>query len=309
MASYYPPCSPSEVSIADALTKLGADGSYSNRKKIAIINGISDYKGTAQQNIHLLNLLKQGKLIKEKNESESSPKKEENNLNNEDNSTYGQMLQNIQNSGQFGNKSDALIKIGELLFKKGYKKAFIAGLLANIYHEGNFGYFESSKYVKNPGAKPGYLKIMDEKYDYANKYSGKCVTEVSLTELKNLIDELQNNNWKNGKFGLGVIQWTGGRTAALVNLYLEVANGNNYINMDQVILAEGKMLISELNSNQYKNIYENWKENNNNDIDSENAAYDAGAKICQKYEIPYDTQNQAIKRGNTAKNIYRIMIQ
>ena len=228
---------------------------------------------------------------------------------NKANSTYGQMLQNIQNSGQFGNKSDALIKIGELLFKKGYKKAFIAGLLANIYHEGNFGYFESSKYVKKPGAKPGYLKIMDEKYDYANKYSGKCVTQVSLKELKNLINELQNNNWKNGKFGLGVIQWTGGRTDSLVNLYLEVANGNDYINMDQVILAEGKMIISELNSNQYKNIYENWKENNNNDIDSENAAYDAGAKICQKYEIPYDTQNQAIKRGNTAKNIYRIMIQ
>ena len=423
MTSYYPRCSPSEVSISEALSKIGVSGSYANRERIAEINGIQDYNGTAQQNIHLLNLLKKGKLIKEKDESDSSPEESEenedneenevnnrnnipnnrnnsynnmnnaynnnsynnlynnmnnafnngynnnfnpyNNMNNgfnnnefnnnydpynnfnnqynnnsfnntynnnynpnndynntynafnnaynqnndENNSNYEEMLQNIESSGQFGNKAYAMIKIGELMFEVGYETAFVAGLLANIYHEGNFGCFESSKYVRNPGAKPGYLRIMDNQYNYSNKYSGKCVTEVSLKELKNLCDELEYNNWQKGKFGLGIIQWTGERTGTLVNLYLEEANGNNYINMDQVIIAEGKMVISELNNNQYRKIYENWKQNNNHNLDSENAAYDAGNKICQKYEIPHDTQNQAIKRGNTAKKIYRIMIE
>ncbi|WP_347993367.1 hypothetical protein [uncultured Eubacterium sp.] len=35
-----------------------------NRKKIAAANNISNYTGTAAQNEKMLNLLKQGKLIK-----------------------------------------------------------------------------------------------------------------------------------------------------------------------------------------------------------------------------------------------------
>lgn len=49
-------------SIVDALKSLGLDSSYSYREKIAHANGITDYRGTATQNIALLSLLKQGKL-------------------------------------------------------------------------------------------------------------------------------------------------------------------------------------------------------------------------------------------------------
>ena len=51
-------------SIVDALKQIGVDASFSNRKKIASRNNISNYTGTATQNIKLLNLLKKGKLIK-----------------------------------------------------------------------------------------------------------------------------------------------------------------------------------------------------------------------------------------------------
>ena len=61
---YYPACSSSHTSLADALKSIGEDGSYAHRKEIAIVNGISDYSGTADQNISLLTLLKNGKLIK-----------------------------------------------------------------------------------------------------------------------------------------------------------------------------------------------------------------------------------------------------
>lgn len=49
-------------SITEALNQIGVDSSYSNRKKLAAANGISNYRGTATQNTQMLNLLKQGRL-------------------------------------------------------------------------------------------------------------------------------------------------------------------------------------------------------------------------------------------------------
>ena len=61
---YFPACNPAHTSISEALKSVGADGSFSNRAKIAAKNGISNYIGTAAQNIEMLTLLKQGKLKK-----------------------------------------------------------------------------------------------------------------------------------------------------------------------------------------------------------------------------------------------------
>ena len=51
-------------SIVDALASIGVNSSYSYRSKLAAANGISNYRGTPAQNTKMLNLLKQGKLIK-----------------------------------------------------------------------------------------------------------------------------------------------------------------------------------------------------------------------------------------------------
>ena len=58
----YPKCAASYESLVDALISVGADASFANRKGIAESNGVSDYTGSAAQNIHLLNLLKNGTL-------------------------------------------------------------------------------------------------------------------------------------------------------------------------------------------------------------------------------------------------------
>ena len=62
--NYFPKVSYDGVSIADALSSIGYDGSYAYRKTIAAKNRIEDYRGTPQQNTYMLNLLKQGILIK-----------------------------------------------------------------------------------------------------------------------------------------------------------------------------------------------------------------------------------------------------
>lgn len=61
---YYPKYKGKSKSLVDALKSLGINSSKSNRKKVASLNGIKNYSGTASQNTKLLNLLKRGKLIK-----------------------------------------------------------------------------------------------------------------------------------------------------------------------------------------------------------------------------------------------------
>ena len=52
------------TSIVVALTSLGIDSDIEYRKKIAEVNGIKAYKGSAAQNTKLLKLLSEGRLIK-----------------------------------------------------------------------------------------------------------------------------------------------------------------------------------------------------------------------------------------------------
>lgn len=64
--AYYPRYKGKSSSIVDALKSLSINPSKSNRKRIATLNGVKNYKGSASQNTKLLNLLKKGKLIKSK---------------------------------------------------------------------------------------------------------------------------------------------------------------------------------------------------------------------------------------------------
>lgn len=71
---YYTKYTGSEsVSIVNALAEIGENGSYANRKLIAAANGIADYSGTATQNLLLLSLLKDGKLIKPGTDAPAQP--------------------------------------------------------------------------------------------------------------------------------------------------------------------------------------------------------------------------------------------
>ncbi|MGN0491477.1 dockerin type I domain-containing protein [Ruminococcus sp.] len=60
---YFPACDSSYSTISTALASIGVDNSKAYRTQIAAANGITNYTGTAEQNMQMLNLLKQGKLI------------------------------------------------------------------------------------------------------------------------------------------------------------------------------------------------------------------------------------------------------
>lgn len=63
-SKYYKVYNGKTDSIVDALESLKIDSSFSKRKKIAKKNQIAEYTGTPRQNLKMLNLLKQGKLLK-----------------------------------------------------------------------------------------------------------------------------------------------------------------------------------------------------------------------------------------------------
>lgn len=60
--NYYPAYGGSN-SITQSLRAIGVDSSMAHRKQIAAANGISGYAGTYTQNVTMLTLLKQGRLI------------------------------------------------------------------------------------------------------------------------------------------------------------------------------------------------------------------------------------------------------
>ncbi len=62
--NYFPKYNGKSSSIIEALNTIGVNSSMANRKKIATANLISNYRGTTQQNILMVNLVKAGKLIK-----------------------------------------------------------------------------------------------------------------------------------------------------------------------------------------------------------------------------------------------------
>ena len=52
--TYFPRYNGNSASISDALSAVGANGSYQSRQQIAAANGISNYTGTAAQNMQML---------------------------------------------------------------------------------------------------------------------------------------------------------------------------------------------------------------------------------------------------------------
>ena len=256
-----------------------------------------------------------------------------------------QMAANIANDKSLGSKRTATAKVIEFMLNAGYEPAFVAGFCANAYNEGRFGLFESSKYVANYQKRPRYFCYLDggdyytlkdgkyvltavylspeemktytgpaearqrfgpEKY-YWNKWSGKYIWEVNLDELYALLKQLSAGGWQ-GKFGVGITQWTGGRIANLIKFYRKYASpGATTVTPDQAAAAEMDMILYDLRGD-YKKVYNTWKKENAGALDCVESARSAGSIVCLKYAIPVNKEQQAVTRGNRAAKFYKIMM-
>ncbi len=257
----------------------------------------------------------------------------------------GQMAANLRANSALGGKRDAIAAVVKLLVDSGFEPAFAAGVGANIYYEGTYGRFESSRYISNFKKRPRYFCYLDggkhytqkngeyvvdevylseeemgtyegegtkklrfgEENFYLNHYSGKYVQEVNLNDLEAFMKKLDEGKWQ-GKFGLGVVQWTGARTKVLVSFYRKKAGeGASSITDAQVMAAENEMILYDFRGS-YKGVYSNWQSQNAAALATQDAARSAGSIVCLKYEIPVDKEAKAVTRGNKAVEIYKIMM-
>ena len=63
---------------------------------------------------------------------------------------------------------------------------------------------------------------MDNHFDYRNKFSGKSIQEVGIAAAIDLQNKAKESGYA-GKFGLGMIQWTGSRTEGVLASYQKYA--------------------------------------------------------------------------------------
>ena len=110
--------------------------------------------------------------------------------------SIAQMAANIRNSSL--SKRSSLGDIAELLMNNGFEPAFAAGVCANVSHEGNYGFFESSNYKTNYYKRPNYFCYLDggchykkENGVYVKDANGNYVPDVEYVAPEALPNYLQ----------------------------------------------------------------------------------------------------------------------
>ncbi len=242
------------------------------------------------------------------------------------NPTIQQILNNIQNSSEIpSSKMSICLTAAQELFNRGYETSFVAGLLANIYYEGQPGLFEYYNDTMNYHL--NFNKYLQTYHNttYVEAFHGKYIYEINLTEVYNLFAELSNQNWyltdeqvtsweiqgstKIGT-GLGSVGWSFSRMFNLLNLYREVCGYDDYITQNEVISAEVLMIIRELEGPTYKpTVYDAWKTANSSNLNTADAARSAGSIICSAYESPHDPDgDRKAERAELAGILFTEMI-
>lgn len=140
---------------------------------------------------------------------------------------------NFLNTDDFYGRRNSLMSMCEYFLKNSYMKTpFIAVLLAILDYTNNFGKIKYCQGFEN--------------------YRGKTVTEISLEDLKKL---------NPSKCTIGCLEWKGEEAEKLLKLYLEGSKGNNNLNIEQVTLAEAKMIVNDfLNGGKRREYYDNWNQ-------------------------------------------------
>lgn len=198
--------------------------------EISKLNSLGGYRYKKEQDEILLDLLKEGKLIKEKI---TIP-----------NITYLTKLFK-RTPFLFDNAYEFAILV-HYLFKKDifpqlYKYGIIGIIISNSEFVGKL--YQEEKYL-------------DDIYDFSNKYEGKTISEFSLSEIKSMIEDL-NKKGMLKYFKLGLKHWTEyNDLLSLFEYYKEASEGKDNIELHQIYIAESLKLIDDINEKYKKELDE-----------------------------------------------------
>ena len=105
------------------------------------------------------------------------------------------------------------------------------------------------------------------------------------------------------------MQWTSyNRIKNLLENYMAAAGGADTITLQQVQQAESITISQELQGT-YKKVYTAWQ-NENPVMNTVDAAFAAGVKVCTSYGIPVGYNTEAVQntRGSNAAEVYAVMM-
>ena len=243
--------------------------------------------------------------------------------------TNDQMIHNLANDTGLALsrlRRDTMVAIGRDLLNNNFQPAFVAGVLANVMGEGDFGQFEIAG---NPlSGQQSYLSYVVNNHQYRERFSGQHIYNINvpLTEIRNIIANRINTQGTNvNLFGLGALQWTNGtRVLHLVDNYIAIA-GSGSITREQVIQSENLTLRQQLSGQGghngagvapyngwgwgwHSNLHDRWISRHNSNLNTVSSAIDASRIITIFFVRPGGTLNAANIRSIEAENIFRVMM-
>lgn len=159
----------------------------------------------------------------------------------------------LSNDSRYKSKAKTLAMVYDIVIKAGYEHNFAVGLVANIYHEGNFGYIEgiNFKTAYQNGDYEGRLSTLScgcskngvITIDYwhkatcaAHELAGKKITNIDMV---NAMLTIPNDV---GGIGVGILQWSGSRRVTMLNMY---AQHGSSLTSDLVVASEVAMMMQE----------------------------------------------------------------
>lgn len=224
------------------------------------------------------------------------------------------MMNNLSKSATLAKKGKNGLGVewAAFLLDNGFEPKFVAGLLGNVYYEGDFGLLECLNYSESEAASKGlaYVQHMHGwKYDSGHwdiygKLSGYGIyvwgndvygNRVKLSEVSALVDTLISEGHTSAIFGIGSVQWTYYTyVKELISYYNKYAGYGDYITYEQCKNAEMAYIKALFNGRHA------W-------ITGHDTAYDTGWAISYYFE---GNKNEAgcNERAKTADAIYNEMI-
>lgn len=235
-------------------------------------------------------------------------------LNNHDGLDYSDKIQTLQT-------------MAITLFAEGYDEVFVAGMLGNIYKEGNVGGLEAINDVLEDEEHQYWARINSINLDtllpvesesdlsscntYYDVYSPYKIYEVDFQEYLKLVDLFRNNEKLDSVIGCGCCMWTErNRFNDLMTAYQTAdANGDNnkQLSLEECLEAEASLIALELREDtDYRKFHQEvvvaWDETENKTSET------AAILICDEYEKPNEKDRDIDTRINAANDIYSVMI-
>ena len=190
-----------------------------------------------------------------------------------------EIRRNFENTHDFYQNKNILVTMcSYFLQNSNMKTPFIAAILGILDYTKNFG----------------KLQYHGENSEFV----GKIVTQIPLKDLK----ELNASNYR-----IGCLEWKDEDAQKLLELYLEVGKGSNNLSMEQVALAEAKMIVNDLLTNEKRKIqYDRW----NDIIEWKNERYhDHPAKYYAQYFLDLSSCRVICPDDKTIDKIYKIITE